>query len=191
LIFLVDLFGELVLEIAMGAARRRLFERRVKQRAPREDGAYVLRKGRLGGWLAIGAASSTSVCWVLLWADGAFRAPAAALPLAVLVWAAILFFTGAIAADAFRHRYRLTDRGIEARTLWRTRTVEWSSIKAIESAYAPYSMTISCKDGTSIVLSLLMRGSGTLVEMLLERVPASVLETSPALHSRLSALRRF
>jgi hypothetical protein len=103
-----------------------------------------------------------------------------------------LIIGGLFVVGGFGGRTRLTVKDIDHRILflikWR---MEWSEVAAISFSPAHHEINIRSKGGRSMVISLAMKGSGTLAEQILERVPASILDTNPEAHARLVRIRQI
>ena len=129
--------------------------------------------------------------WLLFWVTG-FRLASDAGCGAITPSVMGLIIGGLFVVGGFGGRTRLTVKGIDHRILflikWR---MEWSEVAAIFfSPTRPHEINIRSKDGRSMVISLAMKGSGTLAEEILKHVPASILETDPEAHARLVRIRQ-
>ncbi len=167
-----------------------LAQRRLRERAPLENGVYVLRNGHGVGVVGAVIGGFVIGMWLLFWVTG-FRLVSDAEGAAITFSVMGLIIGGLFVVGGFGGRTRLTVKGIDHRILflikWR---MEWSEVAAISFSPAHHEINIRSKDGRSMVISLAMKGSGTLVEEILKHVPASILETDPEVHARLVRIRQ-
>ena len=188
---LLSLFVEQVVGGRLtGWSLSRLAQRRLRERAVLKNGVYVLRFGH--GFRVIGAVITGFVIgmWLLFLVTG-FRMVSGAEVSAVAFSIFGLLIGGGALLGGFGNQTRLTVNGIDHRRLFVIKTwMPWSEIVAISFSYAGH-INIRSKSGQSMDIALAMKGSGTLAEQILERVPASILDTNPEAHARLVRIRQI
>ena len=136
--------------------------------------------------MAIGAISAAALLWLLSFSRGTFRS-SQDLQLSVILLAVVVFVGAAMCINVFGQQYRIGAQGIEHVMFWRRQMLSWSDIETVNPTHVPYFVRISCRNQTSVTLSFLMRGSGTLAEQMLEHLPASVFDR--VLRERLIEIR--
>ncbi len=163
-----------------------LFGRRSRERAAPVDGRYIFRRGKVGAAVGLSFVAGAAGCGVACVSGRGHLSETALVQ--TIAGGALLAFVGSLfVSAAMAVKYTFTDDGIEHRILWWTRKIEWIDIEKIDLGIFPYELILRSERG-AVTLTFLMVGSGTMVELLLQRVRGAALENS---HGAYSALRRI